>query len=56
MTSDDARKAHEPKFRSVGTGLSQTFRCAVCSKFRLVAGRRLQRVHGLKTWVCKDCA
>lgn len=38
MTSDDARKAHEPKFRSVGTGLSQTFRCAVCSKFRLVAG------------------
>jgi hypothetical protein len=32
------------------------FRCARCDKPRLPQGRRLQRVMGLRTWVCAGCA
>jgi transcription elongation factor Elf1 len=43
-------------FRAMGSGLTTTFLCAACSKPKLTTGRRLKRVQGLRTWVCKACA
>lgn len=56
MNSDQARRLPDVKFKPVGSGLSQTFLCAACVKYRLIPGRRLKRVNGLKTWVCRECA
>ena len=38
-----------------GPGLQATFRCGRCDKPRQSLGRKLQRVLGLRTWVCKGC-
>ena len=44
------------KFRPVGMAHQSLFRCAACGNPRQCLGRRLQRVHGLRQWVCKGCA
>jgi hypothetical protein len=36
-------------------GHAMTFRCAACAGVRLVQGRKLQRVQGLRQFVCKGC-
>ena len=54
--SDRIRTAPDVSFRPVGMGTSTTFMCARCAKPRLSQGRKLQRVQGLRTWVCKGCA
>lgn len=38
-----------------GQGMGSMFLCALCAKRKVCFGRRLQRVQGLKTWVCKGC-
>jgi len=39
-----------------GTVGSTTFCCGSCGKNKPLWGRRLRRVHGLRTWVCAECA
>lgn len=42
--------------RSPASGMSQSFRCAACCKHKPIRGRRLQRVLGLRQYVCAGCA
>lgn len=56
MSSDNSRRQPDAPWRNVGTGMSQNFRCARCDKPSPSEGRRLQRVAGLRTYVCKRCA
>lgn len=37
-------------------GMSQSFRCGACCKPKPILGRRLQRVMGLRQYVCCGCA
>ena len=39
-----------------GIGLHSLFQCAKCSQRRETRGRKLQRVQGVKQWVCRGCA
>lgn len=39
-----------------GAGHASLFNCMRCSKPKPQTGRRLQRVQGLRTWVCAGCA
>lgn len=56
MTSDDHKSGRDVKFRAVGTGMANTFACAACTKHRVMLGRRLARVMGLRTYVFATCA
>jgi hypothetical protein len=48
--------APDVKFAPVGMGHFISFFCARCAMKKSAMGRKLQRVHGLRTWVCKGCA
>ena len=39
-----------------GIGLHSNFMCARCNQPRMTQGRKLQRVQGVKQWVCRGCA
>lgn len=39
-----------------GGGMAPAFLCAACNKRKDSNGRRLERVFGLRTWVCAGCA
>jgi hypothetical protein len=56
MSSDTARHAPDVHWRHIGTGMSQRFRCARCDKPSESQGRKLQRVQGVRQYVCKGCA
>lgn len=61
MNHDDVRSPGDVKWRHAGPGLSQTFRCAECDRFKGMFGRRLKRVtkgasRGLRALVCAECA
>lgn len=56
-THDETTRIQAPRSSMMGYGRQSTWRCALC--FRLSAsqaGRRLKRVQGLRTWVCKGCS
>lgn len=56
-TSDTRNTAPDVRYPPRGIGSpGQTFRCGACGQFRRLLGRKLQRVHGLRTWVCAGCA
>lgn len=54
--SDRIRTAPDVKFKPAGIGTGATFMCALCCKPRVTLGRKLQRVNGLRTYVCRGCA
>ena len=54
--TDRIRTASDVKFKPAGTGMAGTFRCGACAKFRMIHGRRLKRVMGLRQYVCAACA
>lgn len=54
--SDRIRTSPDVPFKPAGIGCAPTFRRACCHKPKLIAGRKLQRVCGLRTYVCKECA
>ena len=56
MNSDNATKAPAPAWRHAGSGHSSTFLCAKCAKGRTMLGRTMRMVHGVRQWVCVDCA
>ncbi len=57
MTSNDIRPGSDVRFRPCGTGHASKWTCAACAKPQWqMAGRKLRRVQGVKTWVCKGCA
>lgn len=59
MTSDDARTSGKDLTaiaRPPGPGMHGLFLCAGCGRHKEISGRKLQRVRGLRTWVCKGCA
>lgn len=37
-------------------GAGATFRCGRCTLFKSLHGRRMQRVQGLRQYVCAKCA
>ena len=39
-----------------GGGHASLFYCMACAKPKPQQGRRMQRVHGLRTWVSAGCA
>lgn len=41
---------------TAGSGHASLFQCMRCAKPKPQQGRRLQRVQGLRTWVCAGCA
>lgn len=41
--------------RGIGD-IGATFRCGSCDRLRSLFGRRIRKVRGLKTYVCRDCA
>lgn len=53
---DNSARQGYTGFRAMGSGLLTTFLCAACNKPKMTTGRRLKRVQGLRTWVCKACA
>lgn len=54
--SDKISPVPDVKFRPVGAGHHISFFCALCNQPRNALGRKLQRVQGLRQWVCKGCA
>ena len=56
MNSDTAISAPDVKFRPTPAGHYITFMCPRCAKKKDSHGRKLQRVLGLRTWVCRGCA
>lgn len=56
MTSDETRRGTDRPWREVGLGAVPRFRCAACDRASDTTGRRLKRVNGLRTWVCRKCA
>ncbi len=43
-------------WRQVGIGHASKWQCGACAKpVFTMSGRRLKRVHGVKTWVCQGC-
>lgn len=59
MTSDDARSSGRDLTASQtapGIGSWPSFMCGACGRRRSIGGRRMQRVAGLRTWVCAACA
>lgn len=56
MNSDQSRHVPDVAFRQAGVGLYMTFACARCGKVKPVVGRKMQRVRGLRTFVCAGCA
>lgn len=42
--------------RTPGPGIFSLFLCAACGQKKASTGRKLARVHGLRTWVCAACA
>ena len=56
MSSDNARHAADKAFKPVGIGMFGAFCCARCAKHKPTPGRKLQRVGGLRQWVCAGCA
>lgn len=55
MTSDDATAPRDVRFGAMGSGMSTLFKCGRCHKRKAPAGRRMQRVLGLRTYVCAGC-
>lgn len=53
--SDRLRVCPDVPFRPAGPGMVTTFRCGGCRTFRLVPGRRLLPVGGLRQYVCAAC-
>ena len=41
---------------AAGGGHASLFACMRCGKNKPQQGRKLQRVQGLRTWVCAGCA
>lgn len=41
---------------TAGSGHASLFQCMRCAKPKPQTGRKLQRVQGLRTWVCAGCA
>ncbi len=57
MTHDDHRgNARDVRFAPVGVGMASTFRCARCAGFRSITGRKLEKVQGVRQYVCASCA
>ena len=56
MTHDDTRAPRDVAFRFAGIGTAHTFRCGRCQGIRTTAGRRMQKVQGLRQYVCQACA
>lgn len=56
MSMDDRLKSTpDVRWRNPGPGMHITFKCAACSKVRSCFGRKLQRVQGLRQYVCSTC-
>lgn len=53
--SDDRNQPAQPAFRNAGVGHGSAFLCAACNTHKGTLGRRMQKVRGLKTWVCRGC-
>jgi iron only hydrogenase large subunit-like protein len=56
MKSDTTNTAPDVRFRSMQAGHYVTFLCPCCAKKKEALGRRLQRVQGVRQWVCRGCA
>lgn len=41
---------------AAGMGMAPAFMCGLCAKPSAGKGQKLQRVRGLRTWVCAACA
>jgi len=52
---DERNQPAQPAFTNPGVGHSSAFLCAACQTFKGTLGRRMQRVLGLRTWVCAAC-
>lgn len=44
------------RWKPAGTGHGMSFKCAACVKPKPILGRKLQRVDGVRQFVCKGCA
>jgi predicted SprT family Zn-dependent metalloprotease len=55
MSHDDSARQGHSGFRAVGVGMVPTFRCGDCDKPKISTGRKMKKVKGLRTWVCKAC-
>jgi hypothetical protein len=56
MTADQRNGPADVRLTSPGPGVLATFLCPRCAKSKSCVGRKLQRVRGLRTWVCRACA
>lgn len=54
MTSDDSKRVGVSYTHPSPVGV-MTFRCGKCSVPRSMLGRKLQRVKGIRQFVCKQC-
>lgn len=55
-SSDTSPRGADSPWLPCGPGMSNTFMCGACAKPRIIFGRKLKRVRGLRTWVCHECA
>ena len=55
MSSDDRTQSADRPFRTAGVGMAPMFLCPCCAKRKHSTGRRLQRVQGIRQWVCQQC-
>lgn len=56
INSDDSvRRMPDGRYPPRGPGMSSTFRCGACGQAKSVVGRRMQRVAGLRQYVCAGC-
>ena len=53
--SDTSQRAGHQFARERGVGLHSNFLCAKCRQSRMTLGRKLQRVSGVKQYVCRGC-
>lgn len=56
MTGESRNTPPDVRFKPAGVGLAGTFRCAACGVPKMVLGRKLRRVQGVRQWVCARCA
>lgn len=54
--SDSIRRGADSPWLPCGSGMANQFLCGRCAKPRVIFGRKLKRVRGLRTWVCHECA
>jgi predicted SprT family Zn-dependent metalloprotease len=55
MTHDDTKSARDVRFRMAGIGMAHTFKCGRCEQPRSTQGRKLEKVKGLRQYVCQGC-